>query len=215
MTVRTTSPLARSGSLRSMERAGMSLVSGDLRPYLRKGERPPELLSGGYFVKYVMISFRAFAALGMTLLMSSGCNPFWRHDPVFIIQPEQARTDTSRVLPLLPAEAIVVERAAPPVVVDTGRRISVRAIDADARALLGGIAREAGINLLVSTDIARRVTLTLTDVPAMLAIREIALAANLTIESPQTAVRPSIVYYQLPVNINEASAETIAVRFGV
>lgn len=152
----------------------------------------------------------------MTLLVASACNPFWRRDPQFIIQPAiQAEPDTNRAMPVLPVPTIVEERAATPVVVDTGRRISVRAIDADARALLVGIAREAGINLLVSADIAHRVTLTLTDVPAMLAIREIARAANLTIESPQTATQPSVVYYQLPVNINEASAETIAVRFGV
>jgi hypothetical protein len=115
----------------------------------------------------------------------------------------------------LPADALVERRAAPPRVENLGQRISVRAIDADARALLVGIAREAGINLVVSSDVRRRVSLTLIDVPAMQAIQEIAAAANLTITTPEDRVLPTVVYYQLPVNVNEASAETIAKRFDV
>ena len=95
------------------------------------------------------------------------------------------------------------------------QRVSVRAIDADARALLVGIANQAGLDLVVSSDVNRRVSLTLTDVPALQAIQEIVVAAGLTISTPESRVLPSVVYYQLPVNVNEASAETIAVRFGV
>lgn len=118
-------------------------------------------------------------------------------------------------LPTLPAEALVEQRTAPPRVENLGERISVRAIDADARALLVGIAREAGINLVVSSDVNRRVSLNLVDVPAIQAINEIAAAANLTIATPEDRTLPPVVYYQLPVNINSASAETIALRFGV
>jgi type II secretory pathway component HofQ len=91
----------------------------------------------------------------------------------------------------------------------------VRAIDADARALLIGIAAQAGINMVVSSDVNRRVSLTLNDVPAIQAIQEIAVAANLTIATPENTALPAIVYYQLPVNVNTASAETIAKRFDV
>ena len=118
-------------------------------------------------------------------------------------------------LPTLPADALVEQRVAPPRVENLGQRISVRAIDADARALLVGIAHEAGINMVVSSDVNRRVSLTLNDVPAIQAIQEIAVAANLTIATPENRVLPSVVYYQLPVNVNAASAETIAKRFGV
>jgi hypothetical protein len=119
------------------------------------------------------------------------------------------------VLPTLPAEALVERRAAPPRVENLGQRISVRAIDADARALLIGIAAQAGINMVVSSDVNRRVSLTLNDVPAIQAIQEIAVAANLTIATPENTALPAIVYYQLPVNVNSASAETIAKRFDV
>lgn len=152
------------------------------------------------------------SVLLLALVAAAACRPFWNRGggPA----PATAVRDT---LPLLPAQTIVVERAVPPAVVDTGRRISVRAIDADARALLAGIAREAGINLVVSADVNRRVTLTLTDVPAMVAIREIVQAAGLTLESPgdRGGALPAVVFYQLPVNINRASAETIAARFDV
>ena len=118
-------------------------------------------------------------------------------------------------LPSLPAEALVEQRAAPPRVENLNERISVRAIDADARALLIGIAAQAGINMVVSADVNRRVSVTLTDVPAIQAIQEIAQAANLTVATPENRALPAVVYYQLPVNINTASAETIAKRFGV
>ncbi len=118
-------------------------------------------------------------------------------------------------LPSLPAEALVERRTAPPRVENLDARISVRAIDADVRALLIGIAAQAGINLVVSSDVNRRVSLTLTDVPAIQAIREIADAAQLTVATPENRALPAIVYYQLPVNVNTASAETIAKRFGV
>ena len=118
-------------------------------------------------------------------------------------------------LPTLPVQDLVVQRAAPPRVENLNQRISVRAIDADARALLVGIANQAGINLVVSSDVNRRVSLTLNDVPAIQAINEIAVAAGLTVATPANTALPSVVYYQLPVNINSASAETIAKRFGV
>jgi hypothetical protein len=129
-----------------------------------------------------------------------------------------AAPDPSAGLPALPtlsAEALVERRAAPPRVENLGPRISVRAIDADARALLVGIAAQAGINMVVSSDVNRRVSLTLNDVPAIQAIQEIAVAANLTVATPEDRALPAIVYYQLPVNVNSASAETIAKRFGV
>lgn len=118
-------------------------------------------------------------------------------------------------LPSLPAEALVERRTAPPRVENLGERISVRAIDADARALLIGIAAQAGINMVVSSEVNRRVSVTLTDVPAIQAIQEIALAANLTVATPENRALPAIVYYQLPINVNTASAETIAKRFDV
>lgn len=129
--------------------------------------------------------------------------------------PQPTNPSGLPALPTLPAESVVEQRTAPPRVENLDQRISVRAIDADARALLIGIAAQAGINIVVSSDVNRRVSLTLNDVPAIQAIQEIAVAASLTIATPESRALPAVVYYQLPVNVNSASAETIAKRFGV
>jgi type II secretory pathway component HofQ len=89
----------------------------------------------------------------------------------------------------------------------------VTAIDADARSLLIAIARESGLNLVVSTDVRRRVSVSLTNAPADEAIAAIIAQAGLTVSRP-VAATPAVVFYQLAVNVNQAPAETIAVRFG-
>ena len=117
-------------------------------------------------------------------------------------------------LPLLPAPE-VAERVPQATGGNAGQRVSVHAVDADARSVLLGIAREAGLNLTVSNDVNRRVSLNLVDVPALQAIQEVATAAGLTVATPENRALPALVYYQLPVNANSASAETISKRFGV
>ena len=67
---------------------------------------------------------------------------------------------------------------------------------------------------MVSNDVKRKVSLSLTDAPADEAIAAIIAQAGLSVSKPMDAVAP-VVYYQLPVNVNEAPAETIEVRFGV
>ena len=131
---------------------------------------------------------------------------------------DSARVVRAATLPTLSAETLVEERApnAPPVAAAEEKLISVSAVDADVRPLLVGIAREAGIDLIVANDVNRRVTVNLRDVTATHAIAAISSAAGLTLTVPQPQRQlPSIVYYQLPVNVNTASAETIAARFGV
>ena len=135
--------------------------------------------------------------------------------------PEAAVPTAPRVtdsLPRISAESLVEERSsadAPRDAAASDKLISVSAIDADVRPLLVGIAREAGLDLIVANDVNRRVTVNLRDVTAAQAIATISSAAGLTLAVPQQRQLPSIVYYQLPVNVNAASAETIAARFGV
>ena len=160
--------------------------------------------------------FRGVAVLGLAGLLPIAACAGRVGRPMAPAQPADSAEPAERpALPILPAEALVEERQAPPRVEEAGQRVSVRAIDADARALLVGIANQAGINLVVSSDVNRRVSLTLHDVPALQAIHEIAVAGGLTVATPESRALPSIVYYPLPVNVNAASAETIAVRFGV
>jgi len=113
-------------------------------------------------------------------------------------------------LPRLPAGPLGAPAASVP---GSTRLITVTAVDADARSLLIAIAREAGINLAVSSDVRRRVSVSLTNAPADEAIAAIIAQAGLSISRPSTA--PAVVFYQLAVNVNQAPAETIAIRFGI
>jgi hypothetical protein len=96
------------------------------------------------------------------------------------------------------------------------KRISLTAVDADARSLLIAIAREAGMSLVVSNDVRQRVSVSFTDATADDAIRAIIAQAGLTVvDPPSTRALPTVIYYQLPLNVNDAAVEAISARFGV
>jgi hypothetical protein len=98
----------------------------------------------------------------------------------------------------------------------SSKLISVTAVDADARSLLIAIAREAGISMVVSMDVRRSVSVSFKDTPADEALRAIIAQAGLTLVNPPSSrPLPIVVYYQLPVDVNEAPVETISARFGV
>lgn len=127
------------------------------------------------------------------------------------------RVDTTRP-PMLPAESMVEQRspnAPEPQPSVPERLITLTAVNADVRPLLIGIAREANIDLVVTSDVNQRVSINLKDTPATEAIVAIASAANLTFARPPQPELPPVVFYQLPVNINRESAAVIANRFGV
>jgi hypothetical protein len=133
-------------------------------------------------------------------------------------EPRVVRVDTTVTPPRLPAEAMVEERSpdAPrPLEPAATRPITLSAVNADVRPLLIGIAREAGIDLVVTSDVNQRVSINLQNVPAPEAIAAIADAAGLTVTVPRQRELPAVVFYQLPVDMNSASAETIALRWGV
>lgn len=127
--------------------------------------------------------------------------PFGQMRPPPSILPSQE--EVPRDLPVAP------DRRVP-------RRISVKAVDADVRALLMAIAREAELNIVVSADVRSRVSVTLSDVPAMEAVQAIVNVAGLSVMSPtQPGAAPAVVFYHFPVDVNKASAEGIVSRFGV
>lgn len=96
------------------------------------------------------------------------------------------------------------------------RRVTVSANNADVRALLLWLAEEAGVSLVVAPDVRARITAHFRDVPAGEAIRAIIAESGLSVlTSAQRPNWPPVVFHQLPVNINEASAEAIVARFGV
>lgn len=118
---------------------------------------------------------------------------------------------------ILPSqEEAQLDRPVSPVRTSVPRRISVNAVDADVRALLLAIAREAELNIVVSADVRSRVSVKLADVLAMEAVQAIVDVAGLSVMSPtQPGAAPAVVFYHFPVDVNKASAEGIVSRFGV
>jgi hypothetical protein len=96
------------------------------------------------------------------------------------------------------------------------KRITLTANNANARTLLLSLAQEAGVSLIVSPDVTARVSVAFNDVPAAEAMRAVVAEAGLSVMTagPQSPW-PPVVFYQLPVNVNQVSAETIVARFGV
>lgn len=100
--------------------------------------------------------------------------------------------------------------------VTSTKRITVTAANQDVRTLLLWLAEQANTSLVISPDVNARVTVSFRDVPVVDAMRAIMLEAGLSVlVGPMRAPWPPVVFYQLPVNVDTASAEAIAARFGV
>jgi hypothetical protein len=106
---------------------------------------------------------------------------------------------------------------------DTAREqhvdIDTRGHDVDVRPLLDFVAKQGGFTLLYSPNLNRKVRVKLDDVPASVALHTLLDLAGLMVE-PSTAGGPppansSIVFYQLPVNVDSLSVDAIMKRFGV
>ena len=96
------------------------------------------------------------------------------------------------------------------------KRVTLTSSNADARTLLIWLAQQAGVSIVVSPDVTARVSVSFTDVPAGEAMRAIMSQAGLSVlASSAGSPWPPVIFHHLPVNINEASAETITARFGV
>lgn len=100
--------------------------------------------------------------------------------------------------------------------VTSSKRITLTANNADARTLLLWMAQQADASIVISPDVQARVSVSFRDVPLVDAMRAILSEAGLSVlVGPLKSPWPPVVFYQLPVNIATASAETIAARFGV
>jgi hypothetical protein len=96
------------------------------------------------------------------------------------------------------------------------KRVSLNANNAEARTLLLWLAQEAGVSLVVAPDVTARVSVSFNNVPAGEAMRAIIAEAGLSLLAPgMLSPWPPVVFYQMPININQVSAETIVARFGV
>ena len=148
--------------------------------------------------------------------VSTGIRLPWMSGRRPVIGPAPSPWQPIRVGEIVDTPPSVPSEYASPVAGSSAKPITLTAADADVRSLLLAIAREAGINLVVSTDVKRRTSVSFKDMPADQAIRAIIADAGLSvIEPPSSRALPAVVYYQLAVSVNDAPAEAIAARFGV
>lgn len=89
----------------------------------------------------------------------------------------------------------------------------------DVRQVLAFLADKGKLNLVFAPGIEKKVRLQLRDVPVSEALQAVLAAAGLTLEStngaPALTPSTSVVFYQLPVNVDSLPADAIMRRFGV
>lgn len=154
------------------------------------------------------------AASALTLAVASiqGC----RHQAPPVAAPPAL--PPQQLAPPVPASA-----NAPTLAPDTAREphvdVDTHNTDADVRPLLDFVARAGGFTLVYPQSLNRKVRVQLNDVPVSVALRTLLSLANLEIETTTPGARPpsrsSVVFYELPVNVDSLSADAIVKRFGV
>lgn len=122
------------------------------------------------------------------------------------------------ITPTLDSSVATIRRVSRDPIASLGatRRVTLSANNADARTLLLWLAEEAGVSMVVAPDVRARVTVHFQDVPAAEAMRAVIAEAGLSVlTSAFQPLWPPVVFHQLPLNINDATAERIVERFGV
>lgn len=108
-------------------------------------------------------------------------------------------------------------------VLDTAKEqhidVDTHGAEVDVRSLLDFIARAGGFTLVYSSNLNRRIRITMDNVPVSVALETVLSLSGLTLESATPSMkvpgRQTIVFYQLPVNVDSLSADAIMRRFGV
>lgn len=89
----------------------------------------------------------------------------------------------------------------------------------DVRSVLAYLADQGKLSLIFSPEINKKVRLQLHDVPVSQALQAVLAASGLALENlngaKNTEPTSSVVFYQLPVNVDSLSVEAIMKRFGV
>ena len=118
-------------------------------------------------------------------------------------------------LPPVPVQILVSDSASPRQR-DNGGRITLTSTNANLRDLLPLLASAAGVNLVMGPEVRGRVSVRFQNVRAIDALNAVIDQAGLVVGDPAAQLpwaRP--VFYDLPVNVNLASAATIRARFNV
>lgn len=117
-------------------------------------------------------------------------------------------------LPPIPVEAIATDSSTPQR--PKGERITLNSTNADLRDLLPLLASAAGVNLVLGPEVRGRVSVRFQNVAAIDALNAVIKQAGLVVGEPgPEAPWSKPVFYDLPVNINTASAGTLHARFGI
>jgi hypothetical protein len=96
------------------------------------------------------------------------------------------------------------------------KRVTLTTSTADARTLLLWLAQQGGLDLVVSRDVQARVSVSFKDVPVVDAIRAVIAEAGLSVLTADAlSPWPPVVFYHLPVDVNQANEDVIVARFGV
>lgn len=144
-----------------------------------------------------------------SLVVSGGCH--------------QQQTPPPALLPM-PATPVSEAPAPTPTRVDTFvARLPEKMItltgDWDVRMALEEIARTAGYSLIISPRIQpKKARLSLINVPSSQALVAVLDAGQLTLEAAHGTTipwNPSVVFYQVPVNVDSLSVDVIMKRYGV
>lgn len=99
---------------------------------------------------------------------------------------------------------------------DNGARITLTSTNANLRDLLPLLASAAGVNLVMGPEVTGRVSVRFQNVRAIDALNAVIEQAGLVVGNPAAELPwPRPVFYDLPVNVNLASAPTIRARFNV
>jgi hypothetical protein len=118
-------------------------------------------------------------------------------------------------LPPVPVQTLVTDSASNRLR-DNGGRITLTSTNASLRDLLPLLASAAGVNLVMGPEVTGRVSVRFQNVRAIDALNAVIEQAGLVVGNPAAELpwaRP--VFYDLPVNVNLASAATIRARFNV
>lgn len=98
----------------------------------------------------------------------------------------------------------------------TSKRVTLASNNADARTLLLWLAKEAELSIVISQDVQARVTVNFQDAPVLTAMRAVMAEARLSFLVGASATRwPPVVFYELPVNVDQAGVEALVARFGI
>jgi len=119
-------------------------------------------------------------------------------------------------MPALPVQAVVSDSSSSAASQIRGGRVTLSAANADLRDVLTLLANAADVNLVVGPDVRGRISVRFQNVPAIDALYAVIEQAGLSIggAAPEAPwMKP--VFYDLPVNVNFASAAAIRQRFEV